>query len=259
MTYEQFKAELSVIDLEKYSSTDVITRWDNNNAHKVNRLNPAFGYNVNEFNRCGWSENFGVQSLRWRYSQNEWNKGTWHFEIRLENRSRKYYTLVEQDGCSWSNGISSYKSEEKHELTDKQRDMVVAFVKQWVAEREQEIAEKYAKGAQEPSIEDLEKECERVANEILNGKTNKYGDKLRAKLSVGKRTCDNLSNPYTALCIEYYGNVFGNVGWHYVAGFVFSKDKYGINHMKHMRPLCGECNMEFNWDTFKAYVRSEIK
>ena len=42
MTYEQFKAELSVIDLEKYSSTDVITRWDNNNAHKVNRLNPAF-------------------------------------------------------------------------------------------------------------------------------------------------------------------------------------------------------------------------
>ena len=36
----------------------------------------------------------------------------------------------------------------------------IAFVKQWVAEREQEIAEKYAKGAQEPSIEDLEKECE---------------------------------------------------------------------------------------------------
>ena len=176
MTYEQFKAELSVIDLEKYSSTSVITRWDNNNAHKVNRLNPAFGYNVNEFNRFGWSENFGVQSLTWRYSQNEWNKGTWHFEIRLENRSRKYYTLVEQDGCSWSNGISSYKSEEKHELTDKQRDMVVAFVKQWAAEREQEIAEKYAKGAQEPSIEDLEKECERVANEILNGKPNKYGD-----------------------------------------------------------------------------------
>jgi hypothetical protein len=255
MTYEQFKAELSVIDLDKYSRTHEITRWHSNNAHQVNRLNPAFGYNVNEVSRWGWSENFGVQSLRWYYSQNEWCKGAWHFEIRLENRSRKDYTLVEQDGINWSNGSASFQREEKHELTAEQRDKVVAFVKQWVAEREQEIAEKYAKGAQEPSVEDLEKECEKVANEILNGKTNKYGDKLRAKLCVGKRTCDNLSKPYTALCIESYER--GD--WYYIAGFVFSKDKYGINHMKYMRPLCGECTMEFNWDTFKAHVRCEVK
>lgn len=256
MTYEEFKKELSVIDLAKYSSTWEITRWHDNNAHQVNRLNPAFGYNVNEVSRWGWSESFGVQSLRWSYSQNEWCKGAWHFEIQLENRNRQDYKLVEQDGINWSNGLTSFQRDEKHELTDKQRDMVVAFVKQWVAERESEISALYEKGKNEISIEDLQKECERVANELLTNKTTKYGNKLRAALCVGKRGCDNLSEPYTALCVEYYGNVFGNVGWHYYGGITFFKDKYGINHMKVFRPLCGECSGEFSWDWFKENVLS---
>ena len=252
MNYEQFKKELSVIDLNKYSRTCEITSW--HNEHQVNRLNPAFGYNLIEKSRWGWAENFGVQSLRWYFSQNEWCKGAWHFEICLENRDRKDYRLIEQDGVNCSNGTTSFQREEKHELTDKQRDLVVAFVKQWVEEREQEMAALYERGKQELSIEDLQNECEKVANEILHGKTNKYGDKLRARLSVGKRQCDGTCEPYTALCIESY-----NIGsWQYICGFVFSKDKYGINHMKYMRPLCGEGTSEFKWDTFKKIVQNEI-
>ena len=90
-------------------------------------------------------------------------------------------------------------------------------------------------------------------------KTNKYGNKLRAVLSVGKRQCDGDCDPYTALCIEYYGNVFGVVDWHYECSVRFSKDRFGINQASYRVPLCGESRGRFDMDYFKKYLKSCLR
>lgn len=148
------------------------------------------------------------------------------------------------------------KGYDLHSMTEVQMNAVVEFIKNSIAEDEKKLASLYERGSKEPAIEDLEKECERVANELLAGKTNRYGDKMRATLAVGKRGCDHNSDPYTALIIEYHGNEFGKVDWHYYAGFRFYKDKFGINHFKFFKPLCGESDIVFNTDIFKEYIES---
>lgn len=255
MTYEEFKEELQQIVLTRelvkcgyISYTDECVDGNLMGYHTLRELNPAFGYSTSDF--CG------VHDMHWSTSENEWSKGMFRFSLTICNHNYKDVRIEECDGCDWNNGRgASFHSDAKRALTDEQRDKIIAYVKKWHARKLAEVAARYEKGKNEISIDDLQKECEKVANEILNGKTNKYGDKLRAKLCVGKRTCDNLSKPYTALCIECYDK--GD--WHYIAGFVFGKDEFGINQMKYMRPLCGEGTMEFNWDTFKEYVKSEIK
>lgn len=226
MTYEEFKKELSQIELTRdLVKCGYISYLDKEN--ELHKLNPLF------------SNSHKVNSISWHMNGKDFT-----FRIVLCGYDYRDISLYECD----------YRK--LHELTEKQRDAIVAYVKEWHTKKLAEIAERIERGKQEISIEDLQKECERVANELLTNKTTKYGNKLRAVLSVGKRGCDNLSEPYTALCIEYYGNVFGNVGWHYYGGITFFKDKYGINHMKEFRPLCGECSGEFSWDWFKEDVLS---
>lgn len=262
MSYEEFKAVLSAINLEELGARTGLSiygcgdgRVDGYNGRmNLFTLNPYFGYSVHESSH-GISMNWGVTNMSWGISQNEWNQGQFHFSMTITQRNYKDLRIEEQDEVHWSQGLATFTQPEKRELTEKQRDAIAEFVTKWAEQQRAKIAERYERGKKELSVEELEKECERVANEILAGKTNKYGDKLRAKLCVGKRTCDTSSKPYTALCIEcaYKG------GWDYMAGFVFGKDKYGINQMKYMRPLCGETSMEFDWDTFKQYVQSELR
>lgn len=221
MNYEQFKQELSQIELTRdLVSCGYISYLDKENELK--KLNPAFGYNVCEYG--------GVHSINWYVS-----------------------------GHDWSNGATTFHADEQHDLTDKQRAAVVAYIKEWHAKKLAEIAERYERGKQEMSVEDLQKECEKIANEILKGKKDKYGNPIRARLAVGKRGCDNESKPYTVLCIEYYGNVFGRVDWYYECSMTFSKDKYGINYISYRDPLCGESSGEFNMDYFKQYVASCLR
>ena len=248
--YEQFKKELSQIKLTRdLVSCGYISYLDSENELK--KLNPAFGYSVGE--HCG------VHSINWYVSGNDWSNGQFNFCLTICTRGYKDKRLYEKDEHDWCNSASTFHEDEQHDLTDKQRDAVVAYVKEWHAKKLAEIAARYEKGKQEMSIEDLQKECEKIANEILKGKKDKYGHPMRAKLEVGKRACDNESEPYTALCIEYYGNVFGVVDWHYECSMTFKKDKYGINHISYRAPLCGESGGEFDMDYFKQYVASCLR
>lgn len=248
MTYELFKAELNQIELTReLVSCGYISYLDEENELK--KLNPAFGYGVGEYQ--------GVHSISWCTSTNEWSRGRFSFTLEICTRNYDTKRLYEEDGYDWSNGTgATFHAEGKHDLTDKQRDAVVAYIKEWHAKKLSEIAAKYERGKQEMSVEELQKECEKIANEILAGKKDKYGHSMRARLSVGKRQCDNLSKPYTALCIEYYGNVFGVVDWHCEKTMTFGKDMYGINQISYREPLCGECSGEFDMEEFKQYIQS---
>ena len=250
MNYEQFKQELSQIELTRdLVSCGYISYLDKENELK--KLNPAFGYSVGEYG--------GVHSINWYVSGNDWSNGQFNFCLTICTRDYKDKRLYEKDGHDWSNGAATFHADEQHDLTDKQRAAVVAYIKEWHAKKLAEIAAKYERGKQEMSVEDLQKECEKIANEILKGKKDKYGNPMRARLAVGKRGCDNESKPYTALCIEYYGNVFGRVDWHNECSMTFGKDKYGINHITYRAPLCGESSGEFDMDYFKQYVASCLR
>lgn len=250
MNYEQFKSELNQIELTRdLVSCGYISYLDKENELK--KLNPAFGYSVSEY--CG------VHSIHWRTSENEWSKGQFDFTLTICTRDYKDKILHEKDGHDWSNGRATFHADEQHDLTDHQRAAVVEYIKDWHAKKLAEIAARYEKGKTEMSVEELQNECLKIANEILAGKKDKYGSPMRARLSVGKRGCDTESKPYTALCIEYYGNVFGVVDWHYDCSMVFGKDKYGINHISYRAPLCGESSGEFDMDYFKQYVESCLR
>ena len=250
MNYEQFKQELSQIELTRdLVSCGYISYLDKENELK--KLNPAFGYSVGEY--CG------VHSICWHTSKNEWSKGQFDFTLTICTRDYKDKRLYEKDGHDWSNGRATFHADEQHDLTDKQRAAVVEYIKEWHKKKLAEIAARYERGKNEISVEELQQQCEKIANEILAGKKNKYGNPMRARLSVGKRGCDTESKPYTALCIEYYGNVFGVVDWHYDCSMVFGKDKYGINHISYRAPLCGESDGEFDMDYFKQYVASCLR
>lgn len=181
--------------------------------------------------------------------------GDFHCSVKWSRYDRYTHKTTYDSVMESDNWYYKEKGYDMHSMTEKQMIAVVEFIKNSIAENEKKLAAYIEKGKNAMSIEDLQNECEKVANELLNGKTNKYGDKLRAKLCVGRRQCDGNEN-YTALCIEYYGNVFGNVGWHYYGGIKLYKDKYGVNYMTEFRPLCGESSGEFNWDWFKNNVLS---
>lgn len=251
MTYELFKNALNQIELTReLVSCGYISYLDEENELK--KLNPAFGYGVGEYG--------GVHSICWRTSQNEWSNGQFDFSLTICTRDYKDKILREKDGHDWSNGVgATFHADEQHDLTDKQRAAVVEYVKEWHAKKLAEIAAKYERGKNEISVEELQQQCEKIANEILADKRDKYGNKMRARLAVGKRGCDNLSKPYTALCIEYYANVFGVVDWHYECSMVFGKDKYGINHISYRAPLCGESGGEFDMEYFKQYIASCVR
>ena len=194
---------------------------------------------------------WGVESItcHWQYNG-------FHCEVKWSTRSystsssSKYHSVMESD-----NWYYKEKGYDLHSMTEEQMSAVVKFIKDTIAENEKKLAAIIEKGKNAMSIEDLQSECEKVANELLKDKKTKYGDKLRAKLSVGRRLCDGNEN-YTALCIEYYGNEFGNVGWHYLGGIRLYKDKYGVNQMTEFRPLCGQSIGEFNWEWFKRNILS---
>lgn len=261
MTYEEFKKELSAINLEKYDARTGLSlygttagRLDGRDGRmNLQSLNPAFGYRVQETS-YGVTTNWGISEMYWCVSTNEWSKGAFTFSLEITNRSWKKQTLCEQDPADWKQGYATFHRDAKHDLTDEQRAAIVTFVKKWVAEQDKANAARIARGATEPSIEDLMNECVKVANEILG---KKYGDKFRARIAIGKRACDNGLPPYAALCLEHYGNELGCVGWHSGSTFTFFKDAFGINHMCHREPLCGETSMEFSWDAFRSYVNEE--
>ena len=159
----------------------------------------------------------------------------------------------------WCSGNKTFHADEQHDLTDKQRAAVVEYVKEWHAKKLKEVGAKYERGKQEISVEELQQQCEKIANEILEGKRDKYGHKMRARLAVGKRTCDNLSKPYTALCIEYYANVFGVVDWHCEKSITFGKNRFGINQISYREPLRGEWSGDFDMEEFKQYITACLK
>lgn len=173
-----------------------------------------------------------------------------HCEVDWSTRNSRKNFVMESD-----NWYYKEKGYDLHTMTEEQMSAVVNFIKNSIVENEKKLADIIEKGKNAMSIEDLQSECEKVANELLKDKKTKYGDKLRAKLSVGRRLCDGNEN-YTALCIEYYGNEFGNVGWHYLGGIRLYKDKYGVNQMTEFRPLCGQSSGEFNWEWFKRNILS---
>jgi hypothetical protein len=143
------------------------------------------------------------------------------------------------------------------EMSSSQMSCVVSFYKESIKneiKREEELKEIAKK---EKSIEELEKECESVANDILKKYNEKNGTKLRARLCVGKRGCD--SKEYRALCVEYYGKVFGVTDWNYYFSAVFYKDKYGFNWVSYRKPLCGECYYKFRMEDFHQVIEGQAE
>ena len=237
MTREEFRKEMVAI-IPRYN--ELVEELRDYGMKKFAPLNKYF---------CrGESYPWGVESVTCRF-ENEF-----HCDVTWSTRNSRKNRVMESD-----NWYYKEKGYDMHSMTEDQMSAVVDYIKGRIAENEKVRAELIEKGKSEPSIEDLQNECLKVANEILAGKTNKYGNKLRAVLSVGKRQCDGDCDPYTALCIEYYGNVFGVVDWHYECSVRFSKDRFGINQASYRVPLCGESRGRFDMDYFKKYLKSCLR
>lgn len=224
MTREEFRKEIKDI-FPKYKELKDFLNI--NGKEQYSNLNKYF---------CGESFPWGVEYIRFDNINSIFD-----FSICYSSHNGKYTTLYETD-----NKYYIEKGYNTHGLTEKQMCAIVMFIKNKIIEFENSIATLYEKGRKEPQIEDLEKVCEKTANEILKNKTDKYGNKLRAILT-NKR-----------LIIQYYGNNFGKVDWYYNAEFHFRKDNFGINYISFFEPLCGECDIKFEMETFKNYVNSFI-
>lgn len=158
------------------------------------------------------------------------------FEIVVSTPNNKTYKYHENDDL--------------HTISEWQMDGIVSFLRDFLEKRKKEIADLYEKGKKELSIEEMLTKYNKIANETIKeiGKDKKYRTKL---------FFDKYGKGF--LTIEYFGNEFGKIGFHYLSSFKFYKDKYGINHITYSYPLMGETNIDPNIENFKKYIISDCE
>ena len=172
------------------------------------------------------------------------NEGYFHCSVSVHLSNGKTVRYYESD-CP----ILKEMGIDNHSINEEQMIAIVKFLKDRLAKKQLEIQEKYNKGKSQISIDELYTQCLKAANDVI--KEHKFND-FRASICFGKQLCDHKQPKYFIICIEYFGNAFGEICWNYGCGFRLYKDRYGINYIERLNYFHEKS--EFNIDDFKQYV-----